>query len=63
MRFNRQQRVFLFTFAGFLLVCIIYEAGFYIIKGHTNFNTTPFIMTGALLATYIGIRLNRGRED
>lgn len=55
MRFNKKQKNFLYVSLGFLLGCIFYETGYYIIKGHPSFQSTPFVMGGAIIGTIIGI--------
>lgn len=55
MKINKKQQSFLSTLAGFILGCIIYETGYYFIKGQTSFKSTPFVITGALVVTIIGI--------
>lgn len=61
MKFNNKQKRFLFSFVGFILGAIIYEAGYYIINGQSSFKSTPFIIGGALTGSIIGIIATRNK--
>jgi predicted membrane chloride channel (bestrophin family) len=61
MKFNQKQRSYLIIFAGFALVVICYEIGYYFFKGHISLQYTPFILVGAFLGSVIGFIANKNK--
>jgi hypothetical protein len=59
MRLNPKQRSYLIIIAGFIVGTVCYEVGYYLIKGHTSLQHTPFILMGAFLGSFIGIIASR----
>ncbi len=52
---NNKQKSLLVIVAVFFIMSVLYEIGFYLIKGQTDLEHTPFTVAGALIAGIIGI--------
>lgn len=61
MQLNDKQRSYLIIIAGFVLGSIIFEVGYFFMKGRINLEHTPFIVAGALVGGVIGIISNRNK--
>ncbi len=62
MRLNAKQRSYLIILLSFILVSIVYEIGYLLIKGQLDLSRTPFIVSGAFIASIIGILAAKNKD-
>ncbi|MEA1960482.1 MAG: hypothetical protein U9N81_04200 [Bacillota bacterium] len=59
MQLNDKQRSYLRIAIIFVVWSIVFEVGYYFVKGQLSLHGTPFIVAGAIIAGIIGIIANK----
>jgi type IV secretory pathway VirB6-like protein len=58
---NNKQKSVLVIVAVFFIMSVLYEIGFYLIKGQTDLEHTPITVAGALIAGVIVIITSKNK--
>lgn len=62
MQLNDKQKSYRNILIAFILGGTLFEIGYFLIKGQTHLKYTPSIITGAFIASIIGIIVSRTKN-